>query len=134
MSKDLTLKDKLYLKNLKDNKFNKTKAYLETYPTSSYRSSNVNTNRKMQQIVRDSPISIESLISKSNIIIEQLYTDTSVKIQKKADIAVQLTKRQVTDKQSVAGEMNIDLKARFIKALEDRGIDISTLMAEVSNQ
>lgn len=107
---ELTLKNKEYLKNLKESKFNLTETYRKTYPNASPESANAHCTDKLKQVVKSGKITIESLIDKSNMIIDTLYDSKHVKLEKKGDIAVQLTKRQVTDKQQIDTKLTPELK------------------------
>lgn len=101
--KKLSLKDKLFLKNLKENNLNQTKAYLDTYPKSSYEAANANGNRKLRRIVKDSPVSIDALIDKANKVVDDIFESKSIQLKTKGIFAIQLTKRQVDDKQHIKG-------------------------------
>ena len=47
----LSLKDRLYLKNLEECKYNSTKAYIKTYPDSSYNSARAGSTRKNKTVI-----------------------------------------------------------------------------------
>lgn len=92
-------KDQTYLNALKETKFNQTEAYLKTYPNSKYNSARANSVRKTKTLIAND--SIQSLLDLADNKVQEflsLPTKTIKDKKSQADIAIQLSKRQVADK------------------------------------
>ena len=126
--KKLTLKEQEFKKNLFKHKFNQTKAYQETYPDSSPKASESHGSRKTEDMVRKGKVSTDELREQSKDIIKELYNTKSVKLEKKADIAIQIAKRDIPEK--IQTTANVEVINSFYEKLKARGINPIDLLQE----
>ena len=70
-------------------------------------------------------VEIAELLKKSNFIINDFFNSPSVPISKKAQLAIELVKRQVIDKQHVKSDINVQQEQQINEYINRRYKDIN---------